>query len=254
VARPNPRHTLRKRCFDLVVGGVLALVALPIIFAFAIGIAISLRCWPFFAHSRPGCNGRPITMIKLRTLPPSTPTYADKRDLHIEGMPLPWLCRVLRQTHLDELPQLLLVVQGKMSLVGPRPGQDPLLEGFNEDFNARRTSVRPGCTGLWQIGSGADGSIAESPHFDLFYLDRSSMRLDIWVLLRTVPRLCGLAKPIELRDIPKWLLATPRPIVWVPDHAVASDSVQETAELLTYPSDGPQQRVPLNGVEVALAD
>jgi lipopolysaccharide/colanic/teichoic acid biosynthesis glycosyltransferase len=255
------RHTstndLSKRCLDLVLGSILSLLVLPAVLIFAVEIAISMRCWPFFSHTRPGRDGTPIRMLKLRTLPPSTPTYADKRDLRIDDMPLPLLCRVLRRTHLDELPQLFLVVSGKMSLVGPRPGQDPRLERFDRDFNTRRTSVRPGCTGLWQIGVGSQGAIAESPHFDLFYLNHVSLRLDMWIVLRTVPWLFGLVKPIDLADVPRWLLGGSHTVMTIPD-AVASDGSPpkptSRGDFIVYPSDTPGQRAPISEARLATAD
>jgi lipopolysaccharide/colanic/teichoic acid biosynthesis glycosyltransferase len=195
-----------KRALDVVVGGLVAVTFLPLLLALAVGVALSLKCWPFFHHERPGKDGRPVDVYKLRTLPPDTPRYADKFFLDIEHMPLPWFCRLLRKSHLDELPQIFQVVSGGMSLVGPRPAQRLDVEAIDEKFNAIRTSVRPGCTGLWQLSSSSCGSLAEAPEFDLFYLANASVRLDLWIILRTTAWMVGLARPIELADIPSYLL------------------------------------------------
>src|SRR2546430_8951232 len=107
---------------------------------------VSLRAWPVFTQTRIGKNGKPFKMVKLRTLPPDFPRYAGKHE--VRKVKLPWISRTLRRLHLDELPQLGLVPAGKMSLVGPRPEMPHLHGVFDEGFAAKRTSVRPGCTGL----------------------------------------------------------------------------------------------------------
>jgi lipopolysaccharide/colanic/teichoic acid biosynthesis glycosyltransferase len=107
-------------------------------------------------------------MVKLRTLPSNFPRYAVKHEL--AGLRLPWISRTLRKLHLDELPQLALVVLGKMSLVGPRPEMPHLYPAFDPEFAVKRTTVRPGCTGLWQISDQCDGMIYEHPEFDDYYV------------------------------------------------------------------------------------
>ena len=87
--------------------------------------------------------------MKMRTLPTSCPSYTDKHQL--DHVHIPAFCRLLRRLHLDELPQLVLVLWGHMSLVGPRPEMRHLHEQIDPDFARVRTSTRPGCTGLWQI-------------------------------------------------------------------------------------------------------
>lgn len=198
--------TVGKRAFDLVVGAILCLIALPVVLVLAAGVAISLRSWPFFAQQRPGWRGRTITILKLRTLPPSTPRYMDKHTLGLATAKLPWLCSLLRRTHLDELPQLASVVLGDMSLVGPRPPLPSSVEPLEAGFEAARRSVRPGCTGLWQISVASHDTATSAPRFDLFYIDNASLRLDIWILVRTVGWILGRVEPIDIDDIPQWTL------------------------------------------------
>jgi lipopolysaccharide/colanic/teichoic acid biosynthesis glycosyltransferase len=185
---------------------VLSLVALPVILLLAVGVAASLRAWPFFVQRRPGWQGRTFTIIKLRTLPPATPHYAMKDVLGIESMRLPKLCAALRRTHLDELPQLFAVVTGRMSLVGPRPLQPIEIEPVEKDFETLRRSVRPGCTGLWQLSVAASDKVASAPRFDIFYVNYASTLLDLWIVARTVGWVLGLVEPIDLGNIPRRLL------------------------------------------------
>jgi len=191
-----------KRLIDVVVGTLLALVTLPIVLLLALATAVSMRAWPFFVQTRIGAGGSPFHLVKLRTLPLSTPRYADKRA--IETISLPWLPRVLRRTHLDELPQLFLVPFGSMSLVGPRPEMAFLHEQMPTAFARRRTEVRPGCTGLWQIGHGCTGLIAESPEYDLYYVDNQSLLLDLWIVWRTVANVLDRTM-VTLADVPSWM-------------------------------------------------
>jgi lipopolysaccharide/colanic/teichoic acid biosynthesis glycosyltransferase len=205
-ARARSRVAARKRGFDLVVGGILSLLALPVIAVLAVGVAISLRAWPFFVQSRPGWQGRTLTMIKLRTLPTVTPAYMDKHTLGLATMELPKLCALLRRTHLDELPQLFSVVAGQMSLIGPRPALPNDVEPLEAKYESLRRSVRPGCTGLWQLSVAATDTATSAPRFDLFYVSYASLRLDVWTFVRTIGWVLGLVEPIEVADIPHWTL------------------------------------------------
>jgi lipopolysaccharide/colanic/teichoic acid biosynthesis glycosyltransferase len=197
-----------KRAVDIILGTLLALAALPVIVILAIGCAIALRAWPFFAHRRVGKGGREFVMPKLRTLRPSVPGDATKYEL--DDAQIPRFCRLLRHTHLDELPQLLLVPIGLMSLVGPRPEMPSLLARYPEDVVFRRTRLRPGCTGLWQVSAASTTLIHESPEFDLAYVAYCNTRLDLWILFRTL--LIGITRRADttLADVPAWALS-PRP-------------------------------------------
>jgi len=203
---PTAGVAFRKRSLDLVLGAILSLVVLPVLLVLALGVAVSLRTWPFFSQSRPGRGEANLTILKLRTLPPTTPQYADKHALGIETWELPWLCRLLRKTHLDELPQLLLVVAGRMSLVGPRPPLPSDVEPLDHDFEVARRAVRPGCTGLWQLSSASSDTATSAPDLDLFYLRNASTRLDLWILLRTVGWMAGVVAPLEADQVPRSLL------------------------------------------------
>ncbi len=97
------------------------------------------------------------------------------------------LGRWLRRTSLDELPQLINVILGDMSLVGPRPLPVRDYQGFNADWHRRRFSVRPGLTCLWQINGRSTLSFEQWMLLDMYYIDHWSFGFDLWILLRTLP-------------------------------------------------------------------
>jgi len=201
-----------KRGTDVVVSAALLIVALPVIALAAVGAAATLRAWPFFAQTRIGRDGRPFYFVKLRTLPKQTPRYATKYD--IAGIPAPRFGRWLRKLHIDEFPQLFLVLTGRMSLVGPRPEMPYLCDRFDPAFAARRETVRPGCTGLWQISDRCDRMIHETPEFDDFYIRHRSLRLDVWVMRRTLSLVLPLsrARLTSYDDVPAWAHTTASPV------------------------------------------
>lgn len=192
-----------KRFTDIVVGGVLALIAAPMIGILALVGAMVWRANPFFVQERIGLGGRLFRVWKLRSLPVQAPAYADKYT--IAAVEVPAYGRLLRRLHLDELPQILHVVSGKMSLVGPRPEMGFLHDQMPGDFARARVSVRPGVTGLWQISPGLSGLIMEAPEYDRAYLALQNLRLDAWILFRTVLKVLR-ARPVTLHDLPSWTM------------------------------------------------
>jgi lipopolysaccharide/colanic/teichoic acid biosynthesis glycosyltransferase len=202
VTPPSPFSQLGKRSFDLVVGALLAVLALPVIVVAAIAMSVSLRAAPFFIQERVGRDGQTFRVPKIRTLPVGTPRYADKREL--SGQRTTVLGRLLRRRHLDELPQLLLVPLGWMSLVGPRPEMAHLYRRMPERQGGTRLRLRPGCTGLWQISVAHDNLIADAPEYDIFYIENRSWRLDLWIMWRTAMSMLRGDEPIRLRDVPAW--------------------------------------------------
>ncbi len=192
---------MAKRTTDLVLTVLLIVVTLPVLIGSAVVSAVALRAWPFFVQWRVGLDGRPFRFVKIRTLPTSTPSAILKNDLHLEE--LPRACRALRRLHLDELPQLFLVLTGKMSLVGPRPEMVEFQSVLDPGFAAERTSIRPGCTGLWQIGAACTRLIGEAPQYDRYYLEHRNTPLDLWILARTARVMLGMCDLIDLRDVPR---------------------------------------------------
>ena len=179
---PSPRHPHqtatplthegKKRIFDLAIALPAVVLTLPLIVVLAVGSAISFRAWPFFTQTRLGHHGKEFRFVKIRSLPASAPAPADKYEL--QAVQNTRFGRFLRTWHLDELPQLWLVVWGTMSLVGPRPEMPSLAATFDPDFVAERMTVKPGCTGLWQISDASGGLIGENPSYDRLYVAESS--------------------------------------------------------------------------------
>lgn len=200
------RTDLARRVFDVIMSGVLIVTTAPIVIILAIASAISFRAGPIFFQERVGKGGENFCCWKIRTLPTSVPLFTDKFDLANYEISTFW--RIVRRRHLDELPQLVLVFIGRMSMVGPRPEMQYLHDGMDTRFRGLRTSVRPGCTGLWQVSEGSAGLITASPKYDSFYIEHRSLRFDLWISLHTARTMLGIGSPIGLDDIPDWV--TPR--------------------------------------------
>jgi lipopolysaccharide/colanic/teichoic acid biosynthesis glycosyltransferase len=201
---PTAATLSRQRVLDVVVGAGMCLVAIPVLLVLAVVCAVTLRTSPLFIAARPGRRDHELRVVKLRTLPRAYPNAAVKPE--IAGHRMPALCAWMRRHHLDELPQLFEVVWGRMSLVGPRPRQSHEIDALHPEFDHLRREVRQGCTGLWQISVAAEGFLSDAADYDLFYLRNMNLRLDLWILVRTIGRLLGLARPIELADVPTWAL------------------------------------------------
>jgi lipopolysaccharide/colanic/teichoic acid biosynthesis glycosyltransferase len=185
-----------KRALDLVLGSVLLLVALPVIAVAAVLVKLDSPGPVFHRAVRVGRGGRKFTFLKLRSMQRDA---EELRGLLLHLNESQWpafkltndprvtrVGRLLRKTSLDELPQLWHVVQGHMSLVGPRPPFPEEVERY-QPWMLRRLAVRPGLTCLWQISGRSDLSFEEWMRLDLEYVDRYSLSLDARILLLTVP-------------------------------------------------------------------
>ena len=171
-----------KRLFDIVAGCSVIIVLSPVVVLIALLISIRLGQPIFFSQRRPGLHGKPFTIYKLRTM-------TDERDADGNLLPdaerLTRLGRFLRSTSLDELPELLNVLKGDMSLVGPRPLMMSYLERYTPE-QARRHDVKPGITGWAQIKGRDSLTWEEKFTYDLWYVDNQSLFLDIWIILQTI--------------------------------------------------------------------
>jgi len=185
-----------KRALDLVLGSVLSIVALPVIAVAAVLVKLDSPGPVFHRAVRVGRGGRKFTFLKLRSMQQDA---EELRGLLLHLNESQWpafkltndprvtrVGRLLRKTSLDELPQLWHVVQGHMSLVGPRPPFPEEVERY-QPWMLRRLAVRPGLTCLWQISGRSDLSFEEWMRLDLEYVDRYSLGLDARILLLTVP-------------------------------------------------------------------
>jgi exopolysaccharide biosynthesis polyprenyl glycosylphosphotransferase len=194
---PDEYRLLIKRSVDIVLGTVGLVLASPILLAAAISVRLSGSGPVIFSQPRFGLNRRPFRMYKFRTM------VADAEALQVSleerneaAGPVfkirddPRVTRVgrfLRHTSIDELPQLVNVILGDMSLVGPRPLPLRDVERFGESTLMRRFSVRPGLTCLWQISGRSNVDFARWIALDLNYIDNWSLSLDLAILARTIP-------------------------------------------------------------------
>lgn len=171
-----------KRSFDFLVSFILLLIFSPIILLVALLVRIKLGSPVFFKQKRPGLKGRPFYLYKFRTM-------TDERDENGELLPdhvrLTSFGRLLRKLSLDELPQLINVLKGDMSLVGPRPLLMEYLNLYTPE-QARRHDVRPGITGWAQVNGRNAISWEEKFKLDVWYADHQSFWLDIKILYLTV--------------------------------------------------------------------
>jgi exopolysaccharide biosynthesis polyprenyl glycosylphosphotransferase len=194
---PFSWRTEAKRLIDLTVGTILLMASAPLLVLAAIAIKLDSRGPIFFVQERVGFSKRRFRMIKFRTMT----LDAEERMKEIEHLneksgPIfkirndPRITRVgrwLRKTSIDELPQLVNVLLGHMSVVGPRPLSLRDATRMEEAWQKRRFSVKPGLTCLWQVSGRSNLSFEQWMQLDLEYIDHWSLGLDASILLRTIP-------------------------------------------------------------------
>lgn len=179
-----------KRTLDVVSSTVLLVVLSPLLLMVAIAIMLSMGSPVLFRQARPGLGGRIFTMYKFRTMR-SAPQGATLEQLQsTDADRTTKLGRFLRATSADELPELVNVLLGQMSLVGPRPLLPEYLEKYNHE-QARRHEVRPGITGWAQVNGRNAVSWDERLKMDVWYVDNRSPGLDARILLMTFGAVFG---------------------------------------------------------------
>jgi exopolysaccharide biosynthesis polyprenyl glycosylphosphotransferase len=186
-----------KRALDVTVAGAALLLVAPILIISAIAIKLTSQGPIFFLQERIGLNKRRFKIFKFRTMVPNAETLmADLEKFNEAGGPvfkikndprITSIGKFLRRSSIDELPQLLNVLNGDMSLVGPRPLPVRDYEGFNEDWQRRRFSVKPGITCLWQVKGRSGITFNQWMLLDIQYMDEWSLWLDFKILAKTIP-------------------------------------------------------------------
>jgi sugar transferase EpsL len=172
-----------KRAFDLVVASVGLIVLAPLLGVTALAIWLVLGRPVIFTQRRPGRHGRPFMIYKFRTM--SNARGADGQLLPDHERRLTRLGRLLRRTSIDELPELINVIRGDMSLIGPRPLLMEYLPRYTRE-QARRHEVRPGITGWAQVNGRNTVPWERRFALDVWYVEHQSCRLDARILLLTV--------------------------------------------------------------------
>ena len=183
-----------KRIFDLVIAMTGMILLAPLLGQIAILVRLKLKSPVLFQHERPGLAGKPFLLFKFRTM-------TDARDRNAELLPderrMTSFGRVLRATSMDELPELLNVFKGDMSLVGPRPLLKEYLPLYNE-VQKRRHEVKPGITGWAQVNGRNAISWEQKFEYDVWYVDNQSFCLDLKIIALTVRKILkreGISQP-----------------------------------------------------------
>ncbi len=195
LSRPWPRRV--KRCFDLVIGSLLLLLTAPLFLLIGWRL-VSRGGQAFFGHTRIGQGGRRFKCLKFRTMVPNAdkvlddhlaahPELREQWQKHRKLRHDPRITRMgawLRRTSLDELPQLINVVRGDMSLVGPRPVVADELDRYGDSL-VYYIESKPGLTGLWQVSGRSDVTYRQRVHLDSWYVRNWSLWCDIVILIKT---------------------------------------------------------------------
>lgn len=190
----NEVQRVIKRLFDLALGGVITLFALPLMAVIALAVKLDSPGPVFFRQQRVGENGRLFGMYKFRSMVQNAEALQDQvHKTNENGQTIykspndPRVTRIgrfLRRTSLDELPQLFNVLKGDMSLVGPRP-ELPWLVGQYEPWQHKRLAVPQGMTGWWQVNGRANKPLHLHSEDDIYYVQHYSLWMDIYILLKT---------------------------------------------------------------------
>jgi undecaprenyl-phosphate galactose phosphotransferase len=195
-------HAMSKRIFDVVLTSAGLLVLAPFLILLAVLIRLDSKCPVLYKQTRIGKNGKPFKFYKFRSMKIDT----DKDESRVQKVAefiqgghngngstkivddsrVTRVGRLLRRTSMDELPQLINVLKGEMSLVGPRPCLPYELEHY-KDWHKERLSVTPGCTGIWQVNGRSEVGFDEMVVLDLYYINNASLLLDLQLILKTIP-------------------------------------------------------------------
>lgn len=199
----NDRFTLGlKRFFDVIISFFALLILSPVMLFIALMIKFSSPGKILFKQTRIGKDGKPFQFYKFRSMRQLDGEDEERKKMMISFMKngdhgsedtkiinenrVTWIGRIIRKTSLDELPQLINVIKGDMSLVGPRPCLPYEFENYDE-WQKRRLSVMPGCTGVWQVWGRSVVNFQESVVLDMYYVNNMSPWLDLQLIFQTLP-------------------------------------------------------------------
>ena len=190
----NDVQRMVKRLFDLTISSIVAIFAFPFFLSVALAVKLDSKGSVFFHQERIGENGRTFRMYKFRTMIPDAEKMQDQiSEIDDEGRlifkrpddpRITKVGRILRKTSLDELPQLINVFKGDMSLVGPRPELPWVMDQY-EVWQHKRFSVPQGMTGWWQVNGRSDNPMHLNTEDDIYYVQNYSIWMDIYILLKT---------------------------------------------------------------------
>ena len=185
-----------KRIIDIIISGIGLIICLPIFILIAIIIKIDSKGPVFFKHKRIGKHGKKLEIYKFRTMIDNAEEAMKyfteeqkkefKENFKLENDPrVTRVGKILRKTSLDELPQIINILKGEMSIIGPRPIVKNELEKYGKN-QERFLSVAPGLTGYWAANGRSDVSYEERMALELYYVDNRSLLLDLKIFLKTI--------------------------------------------------------------------
>jgi len=174
---------LSKRVLDVALSSIALVLLSPILLFIAMLIKLDSPGSVLFIQNRVGLNGRVFRIYKFRSMYAESAEYEPSPTTSMDPR-LTRIGRFLRRLSLDELPQLVNVIQGDMSLVGPRPEMPFIVQGY-DPVQMKRLSVVPGITGLWQLSADRAFAIHENPDYDLYYVRNRGFFMDISILIHT---------------------------------------------------------------------
>lgn len=196
----KPANRWIKRAVDIIVAALGLILLAPFLPIVTLWIRLSSPGGAFFIQEREGVEGKPIRILKFRTMflnaeemlerhlasnPAARMEWEQFCKLKSDPRVIPGIGKLLRKTSLDEIPQLWNILVGEMSLVGPRPFPAYHNNRFDSEFRSLRTQVRPGLTGMWQVNARSDGDLGVQESFDSYYIRNWSLWLDLYLLIRT---------------------------------------------------------------------
>jgi exopolysaccharide biosynthesis polyprenyl glycosylphosphotransferase len=180
-----------KRLMDVITSFFILIITLPVIIITAIAIKFESRGPVFFKQERSGMNGTTFRIIKFRSMYEDAekhtgPVWSSKDDPRVTK-----IGKIIRRVRIDELPQMVNVLKGTMSIVGPRPERPFFVEKLSQEipYYKRRLKVRPGITGWAQVKHKYDESVEDVKiklRYDLFYIENMSLRMDFKIIMRTI--------------------------------------------------------------------
>ncbi len=174
-----------KRLMDIILSLIVLIVFLPIWVVVAILIKITSPGPIFFLQDRPGKYKKIFKVYKFRTMKIGSEKMIKGQEVMKDDDRVTSIGKFLRRTKIDEIPQVLNVLKGEMSLVGPRPERVASLEDYDDEIS-KRLNVRPGMTGLAQVSGNIYLNLQDRYRFDVYYVERYSLLLDIKIIFRTV--------------------------------------------------------------------
>ncbi len=193
-----------KRCFDVVLASIMLVLLSPLMLLLFVLIRLSSKGPAIYRHRRVGKGGKPLYILKFRSMVDGADRMIDSfsavqreewlQNYRLDDDPrVTRIGRVLRACKMDELPQLVNVIRGELSMVGPRPITEEELKLYGENRD-KFLSITPGLTGYWQAYAGNDCSYEERMRMELYYVDNANLLWDIRILLVTVGRVLRCQK------------------------------------------------------------